>query len=315
MLKVTADIFSGRPNPEWIVEGSEAEAVLKELALSRGAVAEMDSGFQGLGNRGLIVQPLTDAVTEQYSLPSSFRIANGTGAAESKGLEIAERLVKGMLKATPAASAFSETSEKYDKQMQKFLLEQLGSVPPAIITEGTEAAVVEAPAEEEAEGGSAKKKATAAAVCMIELGKFNPGFWNVPGVIGSNNCYNYASNRRTDTFAQPGRASGAMYSAINCAQVGPAAVRDGARQSPNCAPSSEAPRWYMALVIAPGPGFIDYHWYRKSVEGFWGHKPGGTAARNIDNSGRVITDPRTANRGPYTIFCTFFFAQARMRVR
>ena len=68
-------------------------------------------------------------------------------------------------------------------------------------------------------------------------------------------------------------------------------------------PNSEKPRYLVALVVAPGPGFIDFHWYRKSSEGFWSHKPGSTAARNVDNSNRIITDPATCNRGPYTQFC------------
>lgn len=317
MLKVTADVFSGRPNPEWVVEGEEAKTVLKDLALTRGAVAEVESGFQGLGNRGLIVEPMSDGVAGQYSLPSSFRIANGASTHESKSLEVAERLIKGMLKATPSVSAFSDTAEKPDKQLQKFLLDQLGTVPEVTATEGTagtEPSVAELSAEE-ADAAPSKKKAGVSAVCMIETVPFNPAFWNAAAVVGKNNCYNYASNRRTDTFAQPGRASGQMYGAINCAQVGAAAVRDGARQDPNCAPASENPRWYMALVIAPGPAVVDFHWYRKCTEGFWGHKPGGTPAKNTDNSGRVILDPRTANRGPYTIFCGFFYAQKRMVVR
>jgi hypothetical protein len=97
------------------------------------------------------------------------------------------------------------------------------------------------------------------------------------------------------------------------ADVGNGAVSDGGTFA--CAPDSQKPRWYMALVIAPGPGFVDYHWYRKATQGFWGHKPGGTAARNVDNAGHIVTDPRTANRGPYTIFCRFMFAQKKMVVR
>jgi hypothetical protein len=65
----------------------------------------------------------------------------------------------------------------------------------------------------------------------------------------------------------------------------------------------------------PGSGFIDFHWYRKSREGFWGHKPGGTAARITDNSGHIIYNPQTANRGPYTIFCRYMYAQKRIVVR
>ncbi|MBV9102244.1 MAG: hypothetical protein JO060_01570 [Candidatus Eremiobacteraeota bacterium] len=52
--------------------------------------------------------------------------------------------------------------------------------------------------------------------------------------------------------------------------------------------------------MAPG---YDFHWYRRDRDGTWSHKPGGTEARNVDNSGHIITDPRTADRGPYTQFC------------
>jgi hypothetical protein len=310
MLKVTADLYSGRPNPEWTVNGAEAAQILKDLALNPTAAAAMDSGFQGLGNRGLIVEPLSDDASAEYGLPTSFRLANGVGGASGKGLEVAERLVRGMLdaSATPVLGDVNAPKDEYDKGLQQMLLDHIASAAASTTTEATQQP---ATSEEETDDAAAR----AAAVCQIEVAAFNPGFWNVPAVMPRNNCYNYATNRRTDTFAQPGRASGRMYSAINCAEVGAAAVRDGARQHPNCAPASEASRWYMALVIAPGPGFRDYHWYRRSREGFWGHKPGGTAARNVDNAGGVIVDPRTANRGPYTIFCGFYYAQRRMVVR
>jgi hypothetical protein len=61
----------------------------------------------------------------------------------------------------------------------------------------------------------------------------------------------------------------------------------------------------MALVIDPG---WDYHWYRHQRGGFWGHKPGGTAARNLDNSNVLIVNPETCNRGGYTDFCGYFYA-------
>jgi hypothetical protein len=85
----------------------------------------------------------------------------------------------------------------------------------------------------------------------------------------------------------------------------------------DCFPDSEKPRYLVALVVAPGPGFNDFHWFRKQSGGFWGHKPGGTAARNVDNSGVLITDPQTANRGPYTQFCGYFYGcnSQRRRIR
>ena len=61
----------------------------------------------------------------------------------------------------------------------------------------------------------------------------------------------------------------------------------------------------MALVVDPG---YDYHWYRHQRGGFWGHKPGSTAARNVDNSNVVIANPETCTRGGYTDFCGYFYA-------
>jgi hypothetical protein len=97
-----------------------------------------------------------------------------------------------------------------------------------------------------------------------------------------------------------------MYTALSCPAVTKAALADGCHRRFDCFPDQEAPRRLVALVVAPG---FDYHWYRihTKAEGFWGHKPGGTAARNVDNSGRVIWNPETCDRGPYTEFCGYFY--------
>ena len=67
----------------------------------------------------------------------------------------------------------------------------------------------------------------------------------------------------------------------------------------------------MALVIAPGQ---DYHWYRHQSGNFCGHKPGSTAARNTDNSGALVLNPETCNRGPYTNFCGYFYAGKSVKI-
>jgi hypothetical protein len=135
--------------------------------------------------------------------------------------------------------------------------------------------------------------------------RYEPAAWNdSDGIQYSNNCYNYACDLRTDTFAQPGRATGNQYQAIDCQEVGQAAQSDGlvpvgCDRGCGCRECCHQ----VALVIAPGPAFQDFHWYRRGPDGYWSHKPGGTEATNLDNSGNIITDPRTADRGPYTIFC------------
>jgi hypothetical protein len=133
---------------------------------------------------------------------------------------------------------------------------------------------------------------------------YNPGYWNNNSKRKrKNNCYNYTNNKPTNTFAQPGRASGAQAPWMSCFYVHPAAVADG------LVPISDYPSTILnfmsgaALVVAPGR---DYHWYRLNEDGTWSHKPGSGSATNRDNSGNIITDPRTANRGIYTDFCGFF---------
>src|SRR5260221_11610577 len=92
---------------------------------------------------------------------------------------------------------------------------------------------------------------------------------------------------------------------MSCASVTRAAMADGVVKRCKCMPVSEWPRRLMALVIDPG---VDYHWYREQRGGFWGHKPGGTAARNFDNSGNLVVDPETCDRDGYTEFCGYFYA-------
>ena len=84
-----------------------------------------------------------------------------------------------------------------------------------------------------------------------------------------------------------------------------AALCDGLKKRCDCLPETEYPRRHVALVIAPQ---IDYHWYREQIGGFWGHKPGSTEAKNTDNSGSLITNPETCDRGIYTVFSGYFYA-------
>ncbi len=138
------------------------------------------------------------------------------------------------------------------------------------------------------------------------LPSYTPAFWNDGGTVQSNNnCYNYGNNKRTDTFAQPGRASGSMATTMQCNPVRTGALADGLTALPasgNCPSSSGSEECKVALVIWPN---FDYHWYRLDSNGMWSHKPGSTQATNRDNSDITISNPETANRGPYTNFCGY----------
>jgi hypothetical protein len=138
---------------------------------------------------------------------------------------------------------------------------------------------------------------------------YEPRTWNDNDAIRwNNNCYNYACNMQTGTFAQPGRATGQTYPRpIDCIGVDRGARSDGLR-SIDCARGCGCRDCchQVALVVAPSEEYNDYHWYRLDRNGRWSHKPGHTAATNLDSSGNLITDPRTADRGPYTVFCGCF---------
>lgn len=132
---------------------------------------------------------------------------------------------------------------------------------------------------------------------------YNPAPWNDhDGVQDNNNCYNYATNKMTGTFAQPGRAStGAGVAVMACRNVLAAAISDGLIPWVAGVPCP-ADKYKVALVVDPG---VDFHWYRQDNNGDWSHKPGATEATNLDNSGNPIMDPRTADRDGYVNFCAF----------
>lgn len=278
-IRITIDIFSGRVNPVVELADKEARDLLTRIkptaALKR---TEMGVIQQVLGYRGLIVEQTTRV---SRMLPRRFRVAAGCVF----GPEMAHHLA--------------------DEELEDYFLSDEG--PPIPIEQTRKFR----------EFARAELKRLRKSKLSYKLAKYpwplklrcrcaplyEPAWWNDGGTKQfNNNCYNYSTNYRTDTFAQPGRANGAMYSALTCASVRPAAIADFLIDTP--AANNRCPKegHLVALVIAPG---WDFHWYRKGRNGYWTHKPGGTPVTNIDNSGHLIPDPRAANRGPYTNFCTF----------
>jgi hypothetical protein len=278
-LRITIDIFSGRPNPVVLLEGPEEQEALDRLRpeqeLGRRELRPLPEST--LGYRGLLVEQTARAAR---GLPKRFRVVNGDIVADK-------------LAARPSDPAFEDfvcgstgpirrLGAKRD--LSGFILEEIARL------------------DELRERWKPKKPVWPQGNRCRCAPLYEPDWWNVAPIQGSNNCYNYGCNYRTDTFAQPGLAAGAMYAALTCASVRPAAVADALVDSPTA--NNKCPRegHLVALVIAPG---WDFHWFRKGRNGYWTHKPGGTPVTNLDNSAVTIPDPRAADRGPYTQFCTF----------
>ena len=143
---------------------------------------------------------------------------------------------------------------------------------------------------------------------------YEPEKWNSTStrespVQSANNCYNYANNQPTFTFAQPGRAHGLDLAPENfyVSQLKNAAIQDGLTflgvETPST--SYSCPDGGSLVYMAYSPG-EDYHWYRRDTNGMWSHKPGSTPATNEDRSGNPIYDPLDADRGEYQYTVGFF---------
>jgi hypothetical protein len=299
MLRIEIDMFSGRPNPVWIITDLETtRELLGAVSETPGVAARPGAGFTGLGYREVRVSILSDDEPRPRRVPRHFALAS-TAAAD---LEASGALARGLIESMTRyadVQLVQHVLTPLDGKLRDVILERLTRFlkrPPKVRIPRPPKRTN--PLRTTIADGKCEK-------CRYEVSQFNPAFWNAPTVQPHNNCYNYGRNWRTDTFAQPGRAHGAQTSTMACGTVTTAAMADGLVKRCTCLPESEYPRRLMALVIDPGN---DYHWYRHQRGGFWGHKPGGTAARNTDNSNVVIANPETCDRGGYTDFCDYFYA-------
>src|SRR5215210_1604632 len=99
--------------------------------------------------------------------------------------------------------------------------------------------------------------------------RYEPARWNdANGIQYNNNCYNYACDIQTGTYAQPGQATGNHYTALICPAVTSGAASDGL-QPHSCDAGCARCCHLVALVMAPG---YDFHWYRRDDNGLWSHK-------------------------------------------
>jgi hypothetical protein len=283
-LRVTFDIFSGRPNPVVDLDAADSARLLARLqpaANLRGANA-VPPRESILGYRGLIVEQVGRASSK---LPQKSRVVNGRLFAPKTAWRLRSADVEDFILGLPAVAR----SKAFPKDLIALLRNQAAPTNGTIGSDSIFSSSFEAPV----------KKCPCAPL-------YEPDWWNSPDnswqIMVYNNCYNYACNYRTDTFAQPGRASGQMYEALTCAAVKPAALRDDLMEYGSKTIRCPKEGTLVSLVIFPGG---DFHWYRMGRDGLWTHKPGGTPVTNLDNSGNLITDPRNADRGPYTDFCSF----------
>ncbi len=302
MVKVTLDIFSGMPNPSWVLSEEDTKELIYRFAGK--AMPSLDAVEDVLGFRSYVVEAESDDEEMIRKLPRTFRV----GGTLPQKYVLAEGIALPTLTMEESDDAAHWLLTTAGKAVNEELIRHVESVVE------TREKAMGLPKEEPIEGEEEVTEAREIeklAPCVIRNTPYNPGFWNNnPSVKQNNNCYNYAMNYCSNTFAQPGRISGHPNSVMQCANVITAAEWDRCKRI--CSGSNKN----VALVVWPGQ---DYHWYRKHSEGFWGHKPGSTLAKNTDNCGYVIDGirrtPQNCCRGPYTQFCGYMYSPSGMIVR
>jgi len=278
-VKVTLNVFSGRQNPEWDLSEEQVIALRQQLDGARGTTFEKPSGIVGgLGYTGFSLASQQEDGIEPTLFVHDDIVDLG---ANNLSLRLAGRNLERWLLASGG--------DAVEPTVRRHVEEQIGPVP----TYGRRL------------------------VRALEVPRFEPHVWNNnPYTLLNNNCYNYACNLMTNTFAQPGRASGRSPGSISTSEYLRAVANDGLEVLRDPAPPQRTPvdGHYMALVIWPN---ADFHFYRlDDVRALWSHKPGQTQARDTDAMNAQIADPQTCARGPYTDFASYLYVvPSRISIR
>ena len=155
----------------------------------------------------------------------------------------------------------------------------------------------------------------------------NSSFNVNPYLRESHNCYSYLLNLKSEEAeklcrqefgnlnycrrSQPGYAAGFSpleKKDLTCNEVMRRTMADTPAIRPVTFDQKCKPDEYKgSLVVDPGN---DYHYYRLNDEGYWSHKPGYKPSTLYDASGKLIKNPKEANRNygklNYKDFCGFF---------
>lgn len=331
MIKIELDIFSGRENPFWTLTPKEENELFSRVEADR-SMALPPKKVGNLGYRGFGVKVGKDRAQRWTAsgLPLNFYISAGHRPDRSHEKFLLNTVNAGTtagdsVRQVAQSSIDAANQAWYQRWLQPERAEngppvtppnQFGPLlngptpvasPEILRTHPTTTTTNTGPT---LQAHASRRSAVQSGCGSFDLSSDTDfSFWNSdPYVMDKNNCYNFAADWRSDTFAQPGRKAGVQWTTLACGnspgEIGYAAAYDG--YTLDCWLGGE---YYGALVIWPidpaDPYSGDFHWYRLCANGHWCHKPGHTAARNYDDSYNWITDPYYADRGPYTIFCSY----------
>ena len=144
------------------------------------------------------------------------------------------------------------------------------------------------------------------------LPDWEPESWEVIDVLISNNCYNYACNIRTDTFAQLGDGMPPPIRETNsCDEMrdnlegkdGLVYVGRNRNDWRRCGPECHPVALFVKETLDSDQW--DFHLFRLDSDGTWSHKPGYTPPTKFDESGQIIRNPVDSGWQEYE-FCGYY---------
>jgi hypothetical protein len=172
-ILVEVDMYSGLPNPRYELDGIAEKKLIAALSAQRQTATERPASVDGhLGYRGLRIYPIGQNTLRPFHVFD--------GVIESVG-------------GTAPSSGFIDV----DAQFETLLL---SLAQPGLRPE--EYAYAQGEIEKNATGGVEKAGDD---YLLEKLPVYEPNRWNDDlTVLQNNNCYNYANDLVTNTFAQPG---------------------------------------------------------------------------------------------------------------
>ncbi|WP_405856203.1 hypothetical protein OG361_22610 [Streptomyces sp. NBC_00090] len=315
MLEVEMDIFSGTPNPSWVLTKEEESQVLEIIEADPDQISPVSTEKEkfGLGYRGFLVRTVKDEVAWHQlqsrldrRLPEEFRV--GSRPTESDA-SIAQYLLEG----GPARR------NGLDDELRDAASRGVALVQPPPPEGGFESqpqpptAKAEPDTSPEADEEDYLRGYTWHRPCPSSYFYSNADIFNRPEFIYRTNCYAYACNYLYGgRYAHPGAHGGKPATSMTVDSIRGGLYVDG--WADNCQPKSLT----IAAVVWPN---WDFHFYRLATGSpywVWGHKLATNAAVHYDNCGYAIRrtphylgtiwqHPANCCRGGYTDWVGWFY--------
>lgn len=269
MITIELDIFSGRPNPLWTLTNKEENELFSRVMADKDMSAPPRK-VGHLGYRGFGIKVGGERANRWHAagIPPSFFISAG----HQRGGETETFLLNTANAGQTAADEVLKVAQEYidaanyawtQRWIQAEHAENGPPLTPAnrheplidgtIIVPDPDGRGTPSSEEEQINGKAASDSASALACGAFSYtSDTNFTYWNSdPYVMQNNNCYNFAANYRSDTFAQPGRKANVEWYELACGnspgQIGYAASSTGLISTAGRA-HSITPRWSSGRI-------------------------------------------------------------------